>query len=211
MPWKSVCRVGEYLFVRISLLHKPCRPGTGWLLFYSSPNTSWQRCRLFFFKGTDENFLVHKTKENPDTVTTSLNKAGKGVRLNKMYFKICINNSWLPCKVVSVPLVGQGACSQAQRNGAHMLLWPRMYLPWPAPAAPWCDCCRVRRVAQSRRASLLFPEGCKGVWEWTRILDHGFFSVDSGHPTAIPQQYVMAQVQLKAPWKSWCSLSVPEE
>lgn len=39
----------------------------------------------------------------------------------------------------------------------------------------------------------------------------GFFSVDSGHPTAIPQQYVMAQVQLKAPWKSWCSLSVPEE
>lgn len=155
--WGSIFLLGFPCYISLAVLEQDDS------FFYSSPNTSWQRCRLFFFKGTDENFLVHKTKENPDTVTTSLNKAGKGVRLNKMYFKICINNSWLPCKVVSVPLVGQGACSQAQRNGAHMLLWPRMYLPWPAPAAPWCDCCRVRRVAQSRRASLLFPEGCKGV------------------------------------------------
>jgi len=47
VPWKSVHGVGEYLLVRISLLHKPRGPGTGWLLFYSSPNTSWQGCGAF--------------------------------------------------------------------------------------------------------------------------------------------------------------------
>lgn len=28
------------------------------------------------------------------------------------------------------PLEGQGVYFQAERDGAHMLLWPKMYLPW---------------------------------------------------------------------------------
>lgn len=96
---------------------------------------------------------------------TFLNKAGKDVHLNKMYFKICINNSWLPCKVVSVPLGGP-RCLLSGRQRWSTCVAVVKNVPALAgldPAAPLCDCCKVRRLAQSRRASLLFPEGCKEV------------------------------------------------
>lgn len=73
------------------------------------------------------------------------------------------------------------------------------------PAAPLCDCCRVRRVAQSRRDSLLFSEGCKEVWQWPRISPRSWlFSVDSG--CCSPSAW-----WLSAPWQSWCPPCVPEE
>lgn len=112
--WGSIFLLGFPCYINLAILEQDDS------FFYSSPNTSWQRCGVFF-KGTDENFLVQKTKENPDTVTTSLNKAGKHVHLNKMYFKICINNSWLPCKVVSVPLKGSRCLlSDRERWSTHV-------------------------------------------------------------------------------------------
>lgn len=212
VPWKSVCRVGEYLFVRISLLHKPCRPGTGWLLFYSSPNTSWQRCRVFLKAQMKTSSSCTQDQREARYCYTFLNKAGKDVHLNKMYFKICINNSWLPCKVVSVPLGGP-RCLLSGRQRWSTCVAVVKNVPALAgldPAAPLCDCCKVRRLAQSRRASLLFPEGCKEVWQLAQDPRSWLFSVDSGHSSATPHQCGMAQVQLRAPWQSWCALWLPD-
>lgn len=140
-------RGGEYLRVRISLLHKPSSPGTGWLLFSSSPNTSWQGCGLFFFfKGADESFLILYTNPKRRRVIKSpLNKAGRDMQLNKLYFNICTSTSWLPCDVLSVPPAELGCLEGRSRACSPQL---KLFLPWQEPAletpAPLCGCCGVR-------------------------------------------------------------------